>query len=216
MGSRAYSQINHSLECAYLSNAMKYDLPEEQGEVLPNLLGLSDQRSVELAEAEGFLRAEMTLYDELNDGTTFDLAYLRRMHKLALGHLYGFAGKWRVVNLSKGGFQFPSAQFLDATMHTFEEEVLKQLPDTYPDRAALISDIAHVHGELLFIHPFREGNGRTARLLADMMAQKQGHGKLRWERVGRKHFEEYVNAVQRAAVGDHSPMEAIIRSVFPD
>ncbi|HRD52556.1 MAG TPA: hypothetical protein PKY96_07905 [Flavobacteriales bacterium] len=65
---------------------MKYDLPGDQGEVLPNLLGLTEQRAVELAEAEGFLRAEITLYDELEDGTIFDVAYVQRMHRLALGH----------------------------------------------------------------------------------------------------------------------------------
>lgn len=195
---------------------MKYDLPGHQGEVLPNLLGLTDQRAVELAEAEGFLRAEITLYDELEDGTVFDLAYLQRMHRLALGHLYAFAGKWREVNLSKGGFNFPSAKFLDATMQEFERSMLKPLPDLYEDCDALIRDVALVHGELLFIHPFREGNGRTARLLADMMAQKQGYGKLHWERIGRVRFDDYVQAVQQAAVSNRQPMEDIIRSVFPD
>ncbi|MFZ1694117.1 MAG: Fic family protein [Flavobacteriales bacterium] len=195
---------------------MKYDLPDDQGEVLPNLPGLTDQRAVELAEAEGFLRAEITLYDELEDGTVFDLAYLQRMHRLALGHPYAFAGKWREVNLSKGGFNFPSAKFLDATMQDFERSMLKPLPDLYEDREALIRDVALVHGELLFIHPFREGNGRTARLLADMMAQKQGHGKLHWERIGRVRFDDYVQAVQQAAIDNRQPMEDIIRSVFPD
>lgn len=195
---------------------MKYDLPDDQGEVLPNLPGLTDQRAVELAEAEGFLRAEITLYDDLEDGTVFDLAYLQRMHRLALGHLYAFAGKWREVNLSKGGFNFPSAKYLDATMQEFERSMLKPLPDLYEDRDALIRDVALVHGELLFIHPFREGNGRTARLLADMMAQKQGYGKLHWERIGRVRFDDYVQAVQQAAVSNRQPMEDIIRSVFPD
>lgn len=194
---------------------MKYDLPGDQGEVLPNLLGLTDQRAVELSEAEGFLRAEITLYDELHDGTAFDLAYVQRIHSLALGHLYAFAGKWREVNLSKGGFNFPSAKFLEATMRDFDQRVLKNLPDLYDDHETLIRDIALVHGELLFIHPFREGNGRTARLLADMMAQKQGHGKLHWERIGRVRFDEYVHAVQQAALDNRQPMEAIIRSVFP-
>lgn len=101
-------------------------------------------------------------------------------------------------------------------MVDFEQGVLNSLPDVYTDRDALIRDIAHVHGELLFIHPFREGNGRTARLLADMMAQKQGYGKLHWERVGRERFDDYVSAVQQAALDNRPPMEAIIRSVFPD
>lgn len=196
-------------------SSMKYDLPDDQGEVLPNLLGLSDQRAVELSEAEGFLRAEIMLYDELDDATTFDLAYLLRMHQLALGHLYAFAGKLRAVNLSKGGFNFPSARYPEDTMRDFDQRALLPLPNVYANDDELIRDIALVHGELLFIHPFREGNGRTARLLADMMAQKQGHEKLYWERVGRERFDAYVHAVQQAALDNRAPMEAIIRSVFP-
>lgn len=157
----------------------------------------------------------MALFEELNDDTTFDLSYIMRMRHTALGHLYSFAGKLRDVNLSKGGFSFPAARFLEATMRDFDSGILSKLPAVYADRDALIRDIALTHGELLFIHPFREGNGRAARLLADMMAMKQGYGKLHFDRIGRERFDEYVLAVQRAAVGDRTPMEDLIRSVFP-
>ena len=76
--------------------------------MLPNLLGLTDLRKVELSEAEGFLRAEIMLYDDLEDATSFDLDYLLQMHGLALGHLYAFAGKLRTVNLSKGCLLYTS------------------------------------------------------------------------------------------------------------
>jgi cell filamentation protein len=193
---------------------MKYDTPSDQGEVLPNLLGLSDKRSVELAEAEGFFRAELVLYDELNDRTTFDIAYIRRLHTLALGHLYGFAGKWRDVNISKGGFAFPAARYLDASMSDFGGRILSQEPSVPAEREALIAFMARVHGELLFIHPFREGNGRAARLLLDLMALKHGYGKLDF-RPMQEQFDAYVSAVQRAALDDHAPMERLIRAAFP-
>lgn len=48
------------------------------------------------------------------------------------------------------------------------------------------------------------------------MAQKQGHGKLHWERIRRVRFDDYVKAVQLAALDHRQPMEDIIRSVFPD
>ena len=194
---------------------MKYEHPGNEGEVLPNLLGLTAQRAIELAELEGFIRAEVVFFDELNDDTVFDAGYILRMHRTALDHLYAFAGKLREVNLSKGGFSFPAAKFLEATMREFDNGILSKLPALYTDREALIRDIALVHGELLFIHPFREGNGRTARLLADMIAMKQGYGKLRFDLIGLERFEEYVQAVQRAEVGDRVPMEKLIRSIFP-
>ena len=82
--------------------------------------------------------------------------------------------------MSKGGFLFPSALFIPQSMQFFEDEILKKLPDTYPDKASLAKDVAIVHGELLFIHPFREGNGRTARILANLMVRKQGYEGLRF------------------------------------
>lgn len=193
---------------------MKYDAPNDQGEVLPNLLGLSDKRMVELAEAEGFLRAELVLYDELNDGTLFDINYIKRLHALALGHLYGFAGQWRDVNISKGGFAFPAARYLEASMHDFGTRILVHEPTVPASRDDLITYMASVHGELLFIHPFREGNGRAARLLLDLMALKHGYDKLDF-RPMKLNFDAYVAAVQQSASGDYAPMARLIRAAFP-
>ena len=81
--------------------------------------------------------------------------------------MYTFAGRWRDVNLSKGGFVFPMAQFLPTIMNSFQANILAPLPNRYVNKDRLIHDLAVVHAELLFIHPFREGNGRTARLVAN-------------------------------------------------
>lgn len=194
---------------------MKYDLPGEEGEVLPNLLGLTRAEEVAEAEFEGFLRAEILLSQSLTRQTRFTLKYIFEIHRLALGHLYSFAGKPRQVNLSKGGFAFPSAQFLSQSLEEFQRSILDRLPDSYPEIGALIRDIAIVHAELLFIHPFREGNGRTARVLAGLMARKQGFEGLNLEALANANFAEYVRAVQRAAGQDYAPMIEFIGSVFP-
>ena len=49
---------------------------------------------------------------------------------------------------------------------------------------------------MLFIHPYREGNGRTARLVATMMAIQAGYNGFDWT-VVEKRFEEYVSAIQQ-------------------
>lgn len=193
---------------------MKYDAPGSEDEVLPNLLGLTDKRAIELEEAQGFLRTELVLYDELSADTVFDVAYIMRLHQLALGHLYAFAGKLREVNISKDGFTFPAAKFLEASMRDFETSVLRKEPSPPALPEALITHLAMVHGELLFIHPFREGNGRTARLLIDLMAMKHGYGKLDFGPMKRR-FDDYVRAVQHAASGNYAPMEQLIRAAFP-
>lgn len=194
---------------------MKYDLPGDEGEVLPNLLGLTTFEEVGLAEFEGFVRAEILLTETLTVRTRFTSAYVLQIHRFALEHLYGFAGRLREVNVSKGGFPFPAARFLPQAMQTFEQELLRKLPNRYSNPEALIRDIAVVHAELLFIHPFREGNGRTARILANLMVRKAGYDGLQFERIDERVFEEYIAAVHQAASQKYEAMEGIIRLIFP-
>ncbi len=185
----------------------RYSTNGEEGEILQNLLGLTDEEAIHNAEFEGFLTAEILFTENLTPKTKFTVKYICDIHRTALKELYSFAGHFRSVNISKGGFVFPAGRFIPDNMRIFEEEILSSLPDYYADRQGLIRDIAKVHGELLFIHPFREGNGRTARILANLMARKQGYTGLNFRRVN---FDEYIIAVQQVARKDYSRMEEII------
>ncbi len=192
----------------------KYSANPDEGELLPNLLNLRSREDIDKSEFEGFLFAELTLTEELSSRTKFSSKYIQRIHKLALGHLYTFAGKYRTVNMSKGGFLFPTAQFISQNMVNFDIDILSKLPNKYNDKNSLIKDIATVHGELLFIHPFREGNGRTARMLANLMVRKQGYQGLHFELIDDKVFPQYVSAVQMVASKDYKPMERIIELII--
>ena len=193
---------------------MKYDIPEGQAEILPNKLGLKKPEEIAISEFEGFLEAEILLAESLTAKTKFNTKYILKIHKLALAHLYTFAGKYRNVNISKGGFLFSSALHLPQSMKEFEDEVLLQLPAIYSDREKLIEDVATVHAELLFIHPFREGNGRTARILANLMVRKAGYDLLEFDKIEGEVFEQYVLAVQKASLKNYQPMAKIIRMIF--
>lgn len=194
----------------------KYEVPEERNshEVLPNKLGIKDIKIIHKYEFEGFLRAQYLLLEQLNTKTRFDVNYIKNIHYLALKDLYDFAGQLRHVNMTKGGFLFPTAKFLPSILHRFEEEVLIKLPHIYSDKEALIEDIAKVHTELLFIHPFREANGRVARVLANIMAVKQGFDYLGFYKITQRQFQQYIFAVQSAAEENYEPMCKIIRSIF--
>lgn len=189
----------------------RYTTNGEEGEILPNLLGITDEETLHNAEFEGFLMAEILFTEKLTPKTKFSVKYICDIHRTALKELYSFAGHFRSVNISKGGFVFPAGRFIPDSMRIFEEEILSQLPDRYTSQQDLIKDIAKVHGELLFIHPFREGNGRTFRILANLMARKQGYPSLNFKKID---FNEYIIAVQQVAQKDYSRMEQIIAYTF--
>lgn len=178
---------------------MKYQIPYDQGENLPNKLGLTDFTKLSIAEFEGFIRSELILTGELTPHTKFDLTYLKRIHRLALVDIYDFAGRWRTVNLSKGGFHFASAQFLDQTMHVFEREFLSVVNTKRPTLSDTIEQAARIHAELLLIHPFREGNGRTTRALTNLIFRRSAKEPPDWSRLDSYKYEQYILGVQQAS-----------------
>ncbi|MBK3518432.1 Fic/DOC family protein [Carboxylicivirga marina] len=194
----------------------KYEIPGDDGqhEVLPNLLDITSIKEIHKVEFEGFLKAQHQLLEELTTHTKFNFSYIQRIHQLSLNKVYDFAGQFRTVNMTKGGFLFPTAKFLPKISHDFDQSILSQLPNYYKDKAALIRDIAKVHAELLFIHPFREANGRAARVLANMMAIKQGYDFLGFYKITQRQFKEYIIAVQAAADQNYKPMTQIIEAIF--
>ena len=69
--------------------------------------------------------------------------------------------------------------------------------------------MAEVHAELLLIHPFREGNGRLARWLSDLMAFQAGLLPPDYGFAGRdagKRRAAYLNAVRNGYVQDYEPL----------
>ncbi len=62
--------------------------------------------------------------------------------------------------------------------------------------------MAIAHAEFLLIHPFREGNGRMARWIADVMALQANHAPPKYKLAG-KAGRQYIVAVQRGYLRDY-------------
>lgn len=189
----------------------RYTTNGEEGEILPNLLGITDEETLHNAEFEGFLMAEILFTEKLTAQDKFSVKYICDIHRTALKmNSTPLPGVSVPSTISKAD-RVSGRKIYPDSMRIFEEEILSQLPDHYTSQQALIKDIAKVHGELLFIHPFREGNGRTSRILANLMARKQGYPGLNFKRID---FNEYIIAVQQVARKDYSRMEQIIAYTF--
>lgn len=194
----------------------KYSVNPNEEEILPNLLNSNSLREIQEAEFEGFLYAELLLTTQLTDKTKFDVDYIKNIHFLALKDVYAFAGNFRTVNISKQGFMFPAARFLDQSMQEFQTEILNKLLNEYVklDSVLFIEDLARAHAELLYIHPFREGNGRTARVLLNLMLRKNGREPLDFSKINEELFQQYVIAVQSSAMKNYEPMKKVIEQLF--
>jgi len=193
----------------------RYDISGTQGTlqpgseegVLANKLGIT--RPEDMNEAELVLLQKLyidVLQEHLPPGRISTL-HLKRWHRRWLGNVYEWAGQYRSVNMSKDGFPFAPAAQLARLMQIFDDAYLSRYtPCTGMSDEQLIEAIAILHVEFILMHPFREGNGRISRLLADVMAVQAGSDVLDyscWE----KNKAAYVAAIQKGMECNYEPMK---------
>lgn len=87
-------------------------------------------------------------------------------------------------------------------------------PSNFSDRAAVIRALAETHGELVLIHPFREGNGWVARVLSTLMALQAGLPPLDFSVIAVEKKKEYFAAVQAGLDKNYSPMERLFGEII--
>ncbi|MCK7583404.1 MAG: Fic family protein [Chromatiales bacterium] len=127
------------------------------------------------AEARALDVTMAGLVGKYHEGYRFTAADLRAIHRDWLGEIYVWAGGYRQVNVSKGEFTFAAAARVPALMDEFDRKILaRHTPCNDPDRTDIVRALAETHVELVLIRPFREGNGRLARILSTLMALQAG------------------------------------------
>ena len=113
---------------------------------------------------------------------------LIQIHQYLFGGLADFAGKIRKSNISKGGFRFANALYLNEILLKIEE-----LPeDTF-------EEIITKYVEMNIAHPFMEGNGRTMRIWLDLILKKSLKKVVNWQHVDKT---LYLQAMERSPIND--------------
>lgn len=136
------------------------------------------------------------------------------MHRRWLGRIYEWAGEYRHVNVSKGEFPFAAAARVPDLMAVFETKVLdRYTPCNFKDRLAVVRALAETHVELVLIHPFREGNGRAARILSLLMALQAGLPLLNFGPIAERK-QEYFAAVQAGLDKNYARMERLFAEII--
>ena len=142
--------------------------------ILLNYAGCLDREEIHRREDEGVARA-MELVAMLVDRpepVALTCGLIRQVHLELMSAIYPFAGEWRVVSLHKGDgptkWPFPPGG-IGQLMEVFERDVLSRSPFISDDDSKVFAYVSELMGEFLAIHPFREGNGRTAFILGNLL-----------------------------------------------
>ena len=183
--------------------------------VLRNLLGIKSQREMDQVEAQELKRTEDVLFRTYDQSHRFTASDISRMHKLWLGKVYGWAGRYRHVKLSKGNFSFAFPAQIPQLMRSLEKGPLQRYtPCRVRSREGVVKALAEVHAEMVLIHPFREGNGRIARTLATLMALQARLPPLDFSPIQGKKRDYYFAAVRAGLEQNYRPMEQVFRWVL--
>lgn len=192
--------------------------PGSRGLVLRNRFGILSKREMDQREFEALLQMQNAALQSVTAQTRFTAKMICRLHRDWLGEIYDWAGTYRTVEMSKAGFQWLSAFRVAPNMENFEAGLLKRWT---PCRPAPLAEtalrVAQVHAEFLLIHPFRDGNGRIARFLADLMFAQAGFVTPDYGFGGpgsRRHRAEYLTAVKRGYLQDYEPLVAFFSAAL--
>ncbi|MDK2899117.1 MAG: cell filamentation protein [Patescibacteria group bacterium] len=151
---------------------------------LRNLLGASSPEEFNKCEPQIVFANQLEL-ESINIPRTNNLNELLLIHKQLFKGIYDWAGKIRIVDIKKNtknsDFFLPVGKIAVACNYVFtelfKENYLKDL-----SVEVFIKRLAYYYDQLNYIHPFREGNGRTQRVFWTRLARDAGYN-IDWSLV---------------------------------
>ncbi len=183
-------------------------------------------------EVLGYSEASHWVYERAVDPGEWEhdgliaLAEIRGVHRLVMGKVWQVAphpdafptetpGNFRQHDIQSfaGGMTPPDHSFVPSEISSWVDRANRLRDDL--NAGLVISDVPErlsaLHAEFERIHPFIDGNGRTGRLLLNLVLIRLG-----WPPVivRKEHRRRYLKGLERADGGDHGPLaELLARSV---
>jgi len=184
-------------------------------QVLKNRLVIKSPQAMDDAEALALRQVLLELVGRYDERHRFTASDICEIHKIWLAEIYDWAGAYRQVNISKGDFLFAAANLIPALMVEFERVVLaRNTPCNFKERVEVVRALAETHVEMVLIHPFRDGNGRVARLLSILMALQAGLPLLDFSLIAEEKKLPYFSAVQAGMNKNYQPMERLFAEII--
>lgn len=178
------------------------------------------------AEREGLIPTHITLRGELNEleqkniaeanswaferkRNVLDEAFLRGLHRRMFDKVWRWTGKYRKTERNLG-----------VMPHLVQPELVQAINDArfWVEHKSYQSDELAVrfHHNAVLLHPFANGNGRWARLAADLLVVGQGGTRFSWggaelQKAGAAR-KTYIDALHAADNHDFAPLIVVARS----
>ncbi len=175
-------------------------------DVLANKPGLRDEEALKQFEYEKTAVRARELRDNPIAGK-FDLDHLKAVHAHLFQDVYEWAGRARVINISKGGTGFARAEFIEAEAARLNSLLVKENSLKGLEKPQFVERLAYHYSELNALHPFREGNGRSTREFLGQLSREAGY-EIDQTRIDNSK-DQWNQAAKRSFSGDLEPIKQI-------
>ena len=157
---------------------------------LENKLGLTNPADLAREEERISKKKALELFESgiLDTLPAGKFSTLQKIHEYLFSDIYDFAGKVRSVNIAKGNFRFAPLMYLEGSLSNIDN-----MPQSTFD------EIIEKYVEMNVAHPFREGNGRSARIWLDHILKTEINQVVDWSKVDK---EDYLLAMERSPIKD--------------
>lgn len=184
-----------------------YQYPKS--EVLKNIPDIREAEALEIFEQ----RVTSLRLDEVIAAIAdkpINLTTWQIIHRTLFQDVYAWAGKIRTVQLAKGNTVFAMPEHIEAEAKRIFESFAKENIET-SDHDNYAARLAYYFGELNVLHPFREGNGRTQKLLFDEISRRADYN-IDWAKMA---VDELLQAVIAAFhKQDYKPLKTLFKAAL--
>lgn len=147
------------------------------------------------------------LYELVQEDVAITENYLKQIHSLIIGNDESLSpGEYRNIGVIITGSEHTPPEPFEVPIRM--RELFEWINENNDSNPLIIGAIAH--HEMVKIHPFKDGNGRTARLLLNLILLKKGYPICN---IKREERPDYYNALGIADNGEYEPIiEVVIKN----
>ena len=151
----------------------------DNSNVLKNKLGITDEKELDLAEAELSRMNMMLLYDKGFDD--FSPEGIKSIHKILFQDVYDWAGEYRKINIRKREKVLAGNSVWYSNVTEIDSDLKKVFSDIHEikwealDRELFVKKITRLFPKLCQVHPFREGNTRVTVMMLTFFVEHYGY-----------------------------------------
>ena len=153
----------------YIDHDYTYTDPETG--VLRNLANVADLDTLILIESGAVTKRIAEL--QTNPIKIKTSSNLLDIHKYLFQDIYAWAGETRTVEISKGGKPFFTLSHFHNAFKYIDSLITEYRKIGKNDKAKLAHKLAEILDNINYLHPFREGNGRTQREFLRLLAKEK-------------------------------------------